>query len=1643
MSEEIVRITGIQPKSENTASSGIGNAEFSDFVKTYEKKHEAMMNLVASTSNNAFSIYNNIVKSIDTLTKKQVSFSNAIVSALSTNNALAQSASEAILQGISKVSSSLDIIGELVLDIAIPKVNPEEELAKQIMNKMIIDNKSYISKWKLDELDAMMHPSKAKKRIVAPAPQAAPGSSVAAEMYTKLDEFYTLFDIYTDDASEFQRVTLKTLQDMYALGDLESDHTVDVTSSMSHYIRDTYTLLDLWTDDQSLFNRQVLAHLGNIEERLNAAKELGKTDNSSHVSQANSQKFGINNKQTNIGIDKSIKMNYTGNIDVRAIKELLESKAIFNPAKIAMVKMMFKTVAKSIADGLTDIRAVLAPKVIGKDGTGGDIFDNPVKTIEATSTLIQTITSLASLTGNNVKKSHNLGLFGQTLYEVDKQSQLISNSNTKKLSNFFRTISKSIHDGFIEIEKATPSQQTVAAVQNISDMITAITGLIQPQSKERSFELFGKQIFFVSSPQNLGKEIDSFKKTFKKLTGVFVDLYRDISKIDVKKDKIEGISDTIQALTEVISRNTISVKDALGFRIIGGGLSSIFKSIAKAKVNKRKGKNIADILGWILPIISPNKISPKDGIGLVIAGTGIGNFFKNINGIDVNLKTAKNIALTLESILPVIYKNKISPKDGLAIISVGQGLSLFFKSIAKTNVSLDVAENMSLALDAILGSLTKNKLSMKTGKELVSLSGGLWVLGKAISAISKMEKGIERGGTVLANFADKLAEKYSSRRVRKTVSSIKVLAVGIATLGLAISAFALISPLAVVAAGALAIFGIAVRKTVASKKTTIGLAIFTTSLAMLGVSLWAFSEVAAQYLPSVIGGLALLGGAIWLLGNGGKFGKISLTGKPPYKVLGYLAVGLATLGLAIWAWQELGLTGEGTALVAGGIAMLAGATWVMSKIDSPKTQTTFMVMALGVGVLGGAIWVWGKAGITWDQLAIVAAGVGGLAIVTRLVANVPITASVNMLLMATGVAALGGAIWVWTKSGVTWDLMGMIGVGIAGLAIAAYALGNPIALLGAATMAVLSVGLIAISGAMSIIAKSDITVDTVTEFTKSLNIITLGFAALAIPAVPAAVTSVMLIPVAVSSLTMAGIFALLSNIKINQDRIKIFGKSINILVDAYDDLGLIKTGKAALKAVACIPIATSSIATATAIRILQMLNLDQDRISQNADAMGMFLIKMTDVFSDVGPRIEKVKSGVAAVGNLANVIKSLADAVLTVSKMEYPENKIVNGKIVPVALRKLTDKDFDNVGVGIGKMLNALIDPLITIGSAQETYTIGGFTIQNPFGSGNKVKKGINAIKGIGEIFTPLANVVKAITETGALGKDGQEAATKLQTIIGSMLKAIGDSVVKLSGIKFEDADDLKKSIEGITTVFKPIGNLLQTLSQTGILSNDNKDGAAKLNTTLTTISNTIVAVVTKLAGVSGENSKLESVTKNLSNMFAVISKADATGITKIREEVDKLYKKLSNVKPWNAFRINFREYTKSAGQIVRHINGLELEKAVLLSEMVKDLKDADENGNIERLIEKIKELIGQMAENQQQMQELQETTNNIINNQTTNNTTEVKGNDGKPVPTPQIDKPVGNEGAILSELRRISSRLNSKLIVSQAATDTWKVRNA
>ena len=919
MAEEIVHISNIQPKQQNTAASGIGNAEFQDFVKTYEKNHQVMMNLVASTSSNATSIYRNILDSVKGVQSKQVSYGNSIMDALSTNNALAQTISTAVTTGLSKISSSLDVIGDLVLEVATPKVDPNEELAKQIWNKMLIDNRTFISKWKFDELDDMMHPSKSKKPSFAPI--AIPGSSISGSLSSTLDEMYLMFDMYSSEVLQNQGLTIKTLRDIYTLGDLWSDSSVDVATSMSKYVTDTYTLLDLWSDEQMVFNKKVLELLGSYDDKLKLiqeAKEAAKNQ-STNVTQQNQQKFGIANKQTNIGVDQSIKMQYTGNIDVRSIKELLESNAIFNPAKIQLIKYAFKSVATSIAAGLNEIRQVLSPKGLGKNAAGENIFDDPVKTIEGASALIKTITDLASLGGNTIKRSSSKSVFGVELFNIHKETKLIGKGNTKKLSTFIQSIGASIAEAFRSIESVAPSQHTLMSVKNITDMFSAITGILNPKGVSKSITLFGKTLFEKESAKDVDKELKSFNKRFRQLTNSIADVFQRLSKIKIQKDKIEGISTIITSVTQAISRNTIKPSDALGFNLVVSSVSKFFQVIAEAKVDTAK---------------------------------------------------AKDINAAISSVMKSLSEHKITVRQAIQLGAISSGISSFFNILSKVKVDLTQSENVALALNEVLEVLEKRKVSAKQGASMSVLSGGIWLLGKALASIGKLERQITSGKNALVSFFTDISDKLGSRRTRNTMKSIGVFATGLATLGVAIVAFAAISPIAVVAAGVLALFGKTVRLTVASRKTVSGIAMFTASLAMLGVSLWAFSEVSVEYLPGVVLGLATLAGAIWLFGAGGKFGGMSLTGKPPYKMLGIMAAGLATLGLAMWAWEELGLTGETTLKIAGALATLAGAGWAFSKV-SQQAPKNMAIMAAGVAALAGAVWAWQKVNPTWELLKLI------------------------------------------------------------------------------------------------------------------------------------------------------------------------------------------------------------------------------------------------------------------------------------------------------------------------------------------------------------------------------------------------------------------------------------------------------------------------------------------------------------------------------------------------------------------------------------------------------------------------------------------------------------------------------------------------
>jgi len=377
-------------------------------------------------------------------------------------------------------------------------------------------------------------------------------------------------------------------------------------------------------------------------------------------------------------------------------------------------------------------------------------------------------------------------------------------------------------------------------------------------------------------------------------------------------------------------------------------------------------------------------------------------------------------------------------------------------------------------------------------------------------------------------------------------------------------------------------------------------------------------------------------------------------GSGPMKGLPGFAFGIGLLVLAMYAMKDLPWQAmTSTLLFIGGLGLVL-------KLFSPKSGLTMIMIGAGILAISGAFWIYKQSGFQVSDalslagsMGIVSAVVIGLGIpaISALVFTGSLALAAISASMLLSALALAGVSALNIDFGKILEYMGavaMITAGFALLAIPAIpgALGATLfipialsALLGAGTIALLSV--------------LPINKETIFNFMYGVGIMTLGFAAIAIPAIPGALGAGLFIPIALSALMGAGALALISKIEINQKNIDNFAFGIKALVGAYNDLGIIALGKTALKSAALLPIiAVSALAAGLFARIQ---NIDYIKGSVGLSVM----------ISTLTTSFEKMSNWKSPVTGLSN-LNSLASSLKTLNDLGFKSltdtmNMFING----------------------------------------------------------------------------------------------------------------------------------------------------------------------------------------------------------------------------------------------------------------------------------------------------------------------------------------------------------------------------------------------
>lgn len=1391
-----------------------------------------------------------------------------------------------------------------------------------------------------------------------------------------------------------------------------------------------------------------------LKEILEPLKNLGGLHIDAH---------GENQK---MNIDFEIKSNF----DIRTLSDFLKTSQLYNPAAAFMFKRTIGTFAKGIAEMLGTIAPLMGKANVEKLNAAGEMMGKM-------STLISTTQDVGS----------SIELFGKSVNFTKKES-VWNKKNAKRFSDGVAVVTEAIVASVKAIQAAKITKANLNALAGILSFFEGIATLLQGEIQDSKGTRFSIGSLLKFDGKSLSKTMRAYNqknaKKFQKTTIIVADtVFNFIQKLNsvptIDQEKFKQIIEVFYNITNITDNMAKMKQPNKIMKSVVSMISSVVKKFDEIDISKKQLTKVQQItelvigIGYLAELMEKFKKPKKANVAHTLIGTWLITYvvthidkitskdkknldevvkvtttLSEINSILNSFKKPKSVAPTLISVVSIIWvlgslkpdKIKSAKKNVSGVVEIALKLSEGMQKVDKDTYKS--AKNVSKGINAITFSMTMLALMSPmvkiASKTLVSIT----------SSISKASKSLAK------------------KEVSRAAANMKSLAMGMAVLGLASVAFAMLSPVVLVACAGLKLLKFSV-KSMGGRKTMASMMRFTAGLAMFGLAIWAFGEiVTGEGMLKTAGGIAMLAGAMWLFNGGGKWKGIKTGKGDPTKGMVKAAASLALLALATYAWQELVEWG-GIVKVAAGIGLLAGASWAFSKIKGsiPKNMVE---VAFGVAAMGGAAWVWQKAvgndfesivvlatGIgamavaawafskvdpkkttlamlgvalgaaafagaayvfslanpSWELIGQMGALVGGGAIAGLLYQAVPPTVALSMGAVALGVAAMGGATWIWTMSGVTWETVGMMAAVIGGGALLAALYAIPIIPMGAAAMLVVGTSMVAIAGALAMAKTYNVTPEDADQFSQvvwnlacgyakvallavpaligstlftpvaaqtviiagslaimsvlpvpdeekiesfnnsvwalckgyalvsvlaipalfgatlftpvavetviiggSLSILSLlpmpddekveafkfatweickGFAKIALLAIPAALGATLFLPVALGTVVAGGTLALMNAIKVPPTtKIETYMAGIKTIADGWDDLGIWALTKAAAKAVIFLPVAASTLAASGALRLMAALNIDEKQLFKNEEMLFKFVDVAVAKFNEIGKgkKAKAIKEGAEAVGKVAKVIYDIGQAVYKIASLEYVTHKINSkGELVPDKVLKLTDKDFEMVGVGVAKILNALTDPLIKIGEAQgNDVKIGNITVPGE----NKVKAGVEAISGIGGAILPLADLVKSIAESGILDKKNSEEligklAATIELIVDSVCKSATYVIQQTAHIEFADPEGLKSTLESIGSIYEPVSGVIQAISESGLLDEKQKDGTKWIRFSV---------IFKNIVDCLGDNAaKIVSFVKSKGG-FWNSSDTNAEGIVQVLNSVGKIYEPLSGV---------------------------------------------------------------------------------------------------------------------------------------------------
>jgi hypothetical protein len=284
-----------------------------------------------------------------------------------------------------------------------------------------------------------------------------------------------------------------------------------------------------------------------------------------------------------------------------------------------------------------------------------------------------------------------------------------------------------------------------------------------------------------------------------------------------------------------------------------------------------------------------------------------------------------------------------------------------------------------------------------------------------------------------------------------------------------------------------------------------------------------------------------------------------------------------------------------------------------------------------------------------------------------------------------------------------------------------------------------------------------------------------------------------------------------------------------------------------------------------------------------------------------------VTKGIEAAGKVGNAIASIAKGVFDMASLDIVENEVVDGKLVPKAVRKLNVGDFVLAAVNVGLILETLTKPLTDFGRA---YKDGSSWFTD-----SALEAGITAT---GKIVDPIAKMADMIIKLAG----GQATINEVINPGTKDAKIVPKGVITFADAVPMAIKNVKKLLWAFPELFANLGIYIDKWE-------DEIDTAIEFMPKMSSASKDILDVSKSYLEIT---KNIEESSKSGTNIYGVIS-GFATSLTLIGISFNKmdnnkltLYKKFASITegmtkittPFEKFTKTFGQFTKDMGAFVK-----------------------------------------------------------------------------------------------------------------------------